>query len=117
MSQNRDIALIELDNHVKALANDYALKSAVAGFGVVGAATAYMSSTSFFFQKRLSPSAKASFPIMAALFCGSLSWELTGYYAKLNPDRWGLAVPKDVIPQKYMPLHHRVANYASGESK
>jgi hypothetical protein len=104
------------ENDVMSVAYNNGYKWAGISFVGVGALSFIASQKSVFYQKRLGPSARASFPIMATIFAGSLAVELTAYDAKRNPTKWGLSGEPIVSsgPQSSLVWYKKCANYLDG---
>lgn len=82
-------------------------------FVAVSAATVVGAYKSKRFNEITSISAKASFPVMAAIGTFSFSYEMTVNEAQRYPERYGLGngVVAPAKKQNTMPIHHKFINY------
>jgi hypothetical protein len=96
------------------IAMENSIKYGAIAFLAVGAATIAGAYKSKRFNEITSISAKASFPVMAAIGTFSFSYEMTVNDAQRHPERYGLGVSGAVVEEKKhnsLPIHHRMINY------
>lgn len=116
-SMNIDGVTVEREVKKEKILNIAMVKSVKYGavaFLAVGAATIVGAYKSKRFNEITSISAKASFPVMAAIGTFSFSYEMTVNDAQRNPERYGLAGHGTAVAapkQSTLPLHHRMLNY------